>query len=136
MSDPYNYPGTSFKDSPTEYGGNFQYRVGLNHVGAYQVSGIPFVTASSAGIISFPYVTKNVTITNTGANPLNIGFSALGVSGSNKYVLNSSASLSLDVKVSAVYFSGSSPSYSLAAALTGIGTGSISSNWSGSAGVG
>ena len=130
------YPYLDFKNSPSEYGGNFQYHVGLNHVGAYQVAGIPFVTASSTGVITFPYVTKNITVTNTGANPLNVGFSALGVSGSNKYVLNSSSSLSLDVKVTAVYFSGSSPSYSLGAAMTGIAASSISNNWSGSAGVG
>ena len=66
---------------------------GLGNSAAYQVSGVPYATASIQTPIlsaapyehSFPNVTKFVTITNTntGANiPLRVGFSALGVTGS------------------------------------------------------
>lgn len=136
MSDPYNYPGTSFKDSPSEYGGNFQYHVGLNHVGAYQVSGIPFVTSSNASVINFPYVTKTIRIENGQTNALYIGFSANGVAATNYFRIPPTGSLTLDVKATALYLSGSSIAYSVAAALTGIPAGALSSNWSGSAGVG
>jgi len=66
---------------------------GPNHVPSYQTSGIPFVTsstltevrgpdnnsASSVSSVSFPYVTRAVTIRNIGANPLRVGFSERGI---------------------------------------------------------
>ena len=67
---------------------------GPNHVPAYQASGIPYVTSSAAsevpGIdgnsassepiaVHFPYVTKYVTVRNTGINELRIGFSVRGM---------------------------------------------------------
>ena len=65
-------------------------KAGPNLVGAYQMSGIPFVTSSAAsevggpdtnsislGIkVEFPNVTKFVTVRNTGINGLRVGFSA------------------------------------------------------------
>ena len=49
---------------------------GPNYVPAYQTSGTPFVTSSIARSrnagpdrIDFPYVTKNMTIRNTGGEP-------------------------------------------------------------------
>jgi len=68
-------------------------KAGPNLVGAYQMSGIPFVTSSVANEVpgpdddssclpikvSFPYVTKFITVRNTGINDLRIGFSANGV---------------------------------------------------------
>ena len=66
---------------------------GPNVVGAYQMSGIPFVTSSVASEVpgpddnsqslpvkvEFPYVTKFITVRNTGINELRVGFSADGV---------------------------------------------------------
>ena len=66
---------------------------GPNFVPAYQVSGIPFVTSSLASevpgpdsnsvslpvSITFPYVTKFITVRNTGINELRVGFSPDGV---------------------------------------------------------
>jgi hypothetical protein len=130
------YPYLDFKNSPSEYGGNFQYHVGLNHVGAYQVSGIPFVTSSNATVINFPYVTKTIRIENGQTNALYIGFSANGVAASNYFRIPPTGSLTLDVKATALHLSGTSLAYSVAASLTGIPTSSISNNWSGSAGVG
>jgi hypothetical protein len=70
------------------------YSVGLNNVGSYQVSGMPFasgsliapVSSSSPLEISFPYVTQWVQIiphSNSGTKiDLKVGFSENGVSGS------------------------------------------------------
>jgi|TARA_Y100000114_G_scaffold141881_1_gene147998 hypothetical protein len=51
---------------------NYKYGVGLRNVGSYQVSGHPYLTGTtdmgSAGTehkISFPYITKNVTVINS-----------------------------------------------------------------------
>ena len=65
----------------------FNYRAGLSSVGQYQMSGIPFVTASftvpnsASGPLEFefPQVTRFFTIINTnnaGSSPLRFGFSA------------------------------------------------------------
>lgn len=61
-------------------------KAGPNSVPAYQLSGIPFVTASAGGEvkasaieISFPYVTRFFVVQNTSANPMRIGFTADGV---------------------------------------------------------
>ena len=51
------------------------YTAGLQNVGSYQVSGIPFVTGSSDSSldankvvkVEFPYVTKSITVINTSA---------------------------------------------------------------------
>jgi len=55
--------------------GTFQYKgQGLRSVGAYQVSGAPFITGSTGlgqnkcHMVEFPFVTKSVTITNTTSN--------------------------------------------------------------------
>ena len=69
---------------------NFKYRSGLSSVGAYQVSGIPYLSGSDAVIpansgtpwtVSFPFITQWVVVENTGANPLRLGFSVHGVKG-------------------------------------------------------
>ena len=71
-----------------------QQKSGPNHVPAYQLSGIPFVTSSinttevpsdagGASVaypiqVDFPYVTKNIKIRNTGLNELKVAFSYSG----------------------------------------------------------
>ena len=71
-------------------------KAGANHVPAYQTSGIPYVTSSAldevfcpvaAGTdaastvirVDFPFVTRAVTIRNTGLKDLRVGFSERGV---------------------------------------------------------
>ena len=70
-------------------------KAGPNFVPAYQVSGIPYVTSSisvelrpvstnnnqvsEVVKVSFPNVTKSLTITNTGANFIRLGFSENGL---------------------------------------------------------
>ena len=133
----------------------FKYRPGLSAVGQYQMSGIPFVTASftvpnsASGPLEFqfPQVTRFFTIvnTNTGpASPLRIGFSALGTTGSanggsdNYFTLDNGESYTGELKVSKLFLMGEAAqtSASIIAGLTGIDTGSLLNNWSGSQGVG
>jgi hypothetical protein len=68
-------------------------KAGPNFVPAYQLSGIPYVTSSISNTevpnagggaavgpikISFPYVSKLLTVRNTGANDLRVAFSFTG----------------------------------------------------------
>ena len=67
---------------------------GPNWVGAYQVSGVPYVTSSAAGAangtqvtrVRFPYVTKNVMIKNTGDYGLRVAFSLSGSFGPSETI--------------------------------------------------
>ena len=71
------------------------YTAGLNNVGSYQVSGIPYATGSvgaEAGVtINFPYVTSWIVVSYSGSvatkPDLKIGFSELGVSGTPNNVM-------------------------------------------------
>lgn len=68
-------------------------KAGVNHVPSYQMSGIPFVTSSAQNEVEgphsngktvpievkFPFVTKFITVRNTGTAELGVGFSADGV---------------------------------------------------------
>lgn len=69
---------------------NFRYRSGVSSAGAYQISGVPYLSGSDAVIpandgtpweITFPFVTQYVIVENTGANPLRLGFSVNGIKG-------------------------------------------------------
>ena len=72
------------------------YSVGLNNVGSYQVSGVPFVTGSltapantgTALKIEFPYVTRWISIANSSSHHIRFGFSAAGTSGSNHFIVH------------------------------------------------
>lgn len=135
----------------------FIYSAGLNNVGSFQVSGIPFVTggvdASTATKITFPYVTRWVQIANTGDGMLKVGFSQNGVQGSKYFTVpNITAggvtpvllpySGILEIKATEIWISGSN-SVDIIAGLTNIPTTRINntanspsgSNWSGSANI-
>jgi len=138
------------------------YYVGLQNVGSYQVSGIPFVTSSvtapvSSGTpvqITFPNVTQRIIVENVGVQHLRIGFSSNGVKGNNYFLIHKHASgtpsmynhIDLRVKVSEIYIlsddAASTTAASISAELTNIDTsllelsGPSGSNWSGSLGVG
>lgn len=134
---------------------HFEYKAGLSQVGQYQASAIPFVTSSlavpassSAPVtVSFPQVTRFFTVVNTATtagSSLRVGFSALGTTGSagggtnNYFVLDIGQSYTAEMKVSKVFLLGHTvaTSASVIAGLTGISTGSLQNNWSGSTGVG
>ena len=112
--------------------------VGVNHVGAYQVSGRPFATgsinASTAVKVEFPKVTRWIYVVNHGGADCRLGFSQAGVEGTN-YL----SSVRLELKVGELWLSGSN-GVDVMAGLTNIDTtkvsGSIGPSWSGSAGVG
>ena len=126
--------------------------VGLNHVGAYQVSGKPFAKASinahALTHVAFPNVTRWVQIVNNDtANAVKVGFAQRGVDTSNNYFTIGKASGAdaptsserLELKVSPLWLSGSD-NVNIVAGLTSIEPTKVSTsdgeNWSGSAGVG
>lgn len=126
-------------------------RAGLNNVGSYQVSGIPFAsssivapnTSSTPVEIEFPSVAKFVVVKNV--NPttasLRVGFSANGVkTGTNYFLLDKGESFSGDLKVKSVFLlsnNGTPVSASVIAGLTGINVDfDLTEAYSGSSGIG
>jgi len=124
--------------------------VGINHAPAYQVSGRPFasggVDATTATKVSFPYVTRWVYIVNRTGEDVRVGFSELGVKGTNYFIVSRKnsdtrhSSARLEVKVSDLWLSGSGL-VDVCAGLTSIprdrtSMGDGLPSWSGSAGVG
>lgn len=100
---------------------------GFNFTPAYQISGLPYVTSSTATgapyHVTFPYVTKFITIRADGA-ALNIGFTVNGTLGTNYFTVANNEVLTIEVRVKEMYISGSSV-FHLIAGLTGIPTASI-----------
>ena len=60
------------------------YRVGLGNVGSYQVSGVPWITGSSAlgaGVevgYELPMVSKSITVINRSAEDIRVHFNSTG----------------------------------------------------------
>ena len=139
----------------------FKYGGGLGAVGSYLVSGKPWVSGSidectSPDIpfrIQFPSVTRWFIVRNrhtgaqTNANMV-VAFSENGLpsnGGTNYFKLQDPGAglvdqnRRLELKVSELWFEGvdfGCNRFDVLAGLTGIVTGSITNNWSGSAGVG
>jgi len=114
------------------------YTVGINNVGSFQVSGIPYITGSdslAAGAehtISFPYVARSVTVINHSSDVIRVHFN----SGSSGRVIDGFHFIELDsdedsftfnVKCTELYISapatGSNREYRVAAELTNIPVG-------------
>jgi hypothetical protein len=135
----------------------FDYRAGLGNVGSYQSSARPFLSASinipsdnSVISISFPNVTRFVTIKNQGADSVSevemrVGFAENGVNGTvqnNYLLLNNQESFSADWRVRQLYIrvdpvgGSTNATASVIAGLTTIDGMELSHNWTGSAGVG
>jgi|TARA_R110002020_G_scaffold218117_1_gene425885 hypothetical protein len=125
----------------------FQFaKPGLNSVGQYQMSGIPYASSSivvsntAVTEIEFPTITKFVTITNThtgASKPLKVGFSSTGIlNDKNHFVLDNGESYTGEFRVSSVYLAGSSAptTASVIAGLTQIERGNLLTNWSASDG--
>jgi len=127
----------------------YNYKPGLGLVGAYQVSGVPYVQGpiedapSSGGPhkITFPAVTKFITITNVDDKELHCGFSSLGLSElTNAFIIPSGSTITHELKVTEFYYTGSCESFGLVAGLTFINPDQLDntalspsgSNWSGS----
>lgn len=136
----------------------FTYSPGLGNVASYQVSGRPFASGNltapaSSGTpikVTFPSVTswvKILPVTGSSATHLRIGFSENGVKGTNyfRYLAGNNfnhelaSAAPLQLKVTELYFLGddtATVNFDVVAGLTGISTGHILTNWSGSSGVG
>lgn len=133
--------------------------VGLNNVGSYQVSGRPFasgsITVDHAVKVDFPMVSQYFEVTNRGTGAVRVGFSQVGVSGSNYFVLSGSdvtpdgtsrfsTSGQQRLKVSQIWLYANSPgtatTVDVIAGLTCIDrkrtAGRLGPSWSGSSGVG
>lgn len=127
---------------------SFQYKAGLNSVGSYQISGIPYASASvtvpdntsSLLVVEFPYITKEVVIRNKGSSTIHLGFSENGLMSSSNYVpIAYGESFSATVRVKDIFLiseTTSSSTIDIFATLTGIERNNLYSNWSGSIGVG
>ena len=137
------------------------YTAGLNNVGSYQVSGAPFVTSSlvpQSGSghfkVEFPYVTKQITITNnstTSHDLVRVAFSERGLEDgvANYFLVGSTkdgdGSTTLNVKATELYVmcdNNHTAPVSIFGSLTNLPVSRINnispsgSNWSGSIGVG
>ena len=118
---------------PTTYG------VGLGNVGSYQVSGVPWITGSSAlgaGVevgYELPMVSKSITVINRSAEDIRVHFNSTGsgrVVDGNHFVLFDSKedSYSFNVKATELYVSapaanGGNASFTIVAELTQINNG-------------
>ena len=97
------------------------YRVGLNHVGSYQISGTPHVSqvtlttnANHSDRIQFPNVTKRIIVRSNDNSAIRVHFAPYtasydytnGASGSSNFVtLSGSGQIELDVKCKEVFIS-------------------------------
>ena len=132
---------------------------GLGKTGQYQMSGIPFLSSSflvpnilegqGAVSLSFPYVTKFITVVNehSGSNvKMRVGFTAAGITGSgspsghgeNYFILDNGESYTAEFRVSKVFIAGQGAdcTASVIAGMTGINADRLATNWSGTSGVG
>jgi|TARA_R110000824_G_scaffold245004_6_gene434016 hypothetical protein len=133
--------------------------VGLNNVGSYQVSARPFasgnIAVAHAMKVDFPMVTQYFEVINHGPGSIRVGYSQVGVSGSNYFSVPSASAGSgagtsgvQRVKVSQIWLycgkvaagDGAVSGVDVVAGLTCIDrkrtAGRLGPSWSGSAGVG
>jgi len=139
---------------------SYNQQSGISHAPSYQISGIPYATASFTVPVSgstpitidFPMVTKFVTVVNThsGTNAsLRVGFSVNGINGAvnnNYFTLDNGDSYTGEWRIASIFLlsdtTTNQTSASVIAGLAGIAATSVPGvtagtiNWSGSDGVG
>lgn len=104
----------------------FRYTSGLNNIGEYQASGLPYVTQSVATTspfnIQFPFVTNEITVKNNTAGLLRIGFTQNGVNGTNFFTLPVSGAYSGRLRITDLFVRSETGtvSYEVVAGLTTI----------------
>ena len=117
------------------------YVVGLNNVGSYQVSSVPWITGSEAlaagaeASYTFPMVTKSITVINRSGEDIRVHFNSTSsgnVVGGLHYVLFDSKedSYTFSVKATEMYISapatnGGNASFTIVAELTQIDAGKM-----------
>ena len=84
---------------------------GPNAVAEYQLSSLPFATASSVTTssvvqLSFPYVTRFLTVKNTGTGYMAVGFTSNGVQGTNRFTLPPSGSETKEFRLKDLFLLG------------------------------
>jgi hypothetical protein len=105
-------------------------RSGASYVPEYQISGLPFVTASSATNgtatrVDFPFVTSQLEVRHPGgAGALRVGFTANGVLGTNYLTVNSSGSWKSDLRLKTLFITSTAgtTNFEVCAGLTQIAT--------------
>jgi len=126
------------------------YTAGLNNVGSYQVSGIPYLSggidATNGASLNFPHVTRWIQISNSGSAVLYYSYSLNGAAptpGNYGIVFPDQSSPVLEVKATELYLNGGTAEGAfVAAGLTNLPVSRVNnisisgSNWSGSVGVG
>lgn len=123
-------------------------KVGLNHVPAYQTSGVPYakggINADAITKVEFPFVTRWVVVSNPTTGSLRVGFSSAGVDpggSANNYLTVPAGATTprLEVKVSQIWLVGTAEA-SIMAGLTSIDPARVSTtdgaSWKGTDGVG
>jgi hypothetical protein len=97
---------------------------GINHVPAYQIPGLPWVTSSFAtGIVrhDFPYVAMSFTLKNNSTGSLAFAFTQNGFASSHSVILLPSEAFNAELRFKSIFISGSAAAeYSLFASLTTI----------------
>ena len=130
--------------------------MGVNHVGAYQVSGRPFASGSITSVqtegpvkIEFPFVTRWVEVYNVDHNnSVRVAFSSASVQGTNYFQVGKASHVQgtngfpstgkMEIKISEIWVSGSGANakVNVVAGLTAIRPESVSGSdgpsWSGS----
>jgi len=103
---------------------------GQGNVAEFMMSPLPYVTQSSAGTttptrIDFPYVSRHFSVTNTSDQTLEIGFTASGTLGGNRFTIPISSTFGpVDMRVRTMYFLGvgGTATFDLLAGMTLIAT--------------
>ena len=100
--------------------GDSPYRVGINNVGSYQVSGLPWITGSALqgkgqeSQWKFPKITKSITVINNSAQDIRVHFASTGSDTGTSGVMTGSHfvllpglddRITLNVKAGEVYIS-------------------------------
>lgn len=104
---------------------------GFNHTPAYQTSGLPFALTGTATTsppfhVTFPYVTKFITIKAGAAGTMHLGFTAseAAAASTHHYSFANNEVLTMEVRVKEIYLGGSGD-FHIVAGLTGIPTASM-----------
>ena len=122
----------------------FQYRSGLGNSAAYQVSGIPYIlrgtTTAKVDEVKFDSVTNWIQI--SASADMQVGFSLAGATKDHYFVASAGLTDVYYWRVSSIFVTGSgggtggAVDYEIRAGVTTISSTELTTNWSGSAGVG
>ena len=99
-------------------------KTGVQWTAAYAMSGIPWVTGSvvlsdSMVKLAFPNVTRDFSVSNTGAGEIRVGFTANGVTGSNYYAIAAGEEKRFELRIRDLWLSGTS-TFDVVAGVTSI----------------